>query len=135
MAQWINILRNNGFVNPTRLLFCVKKLEPQPQWNRVLWQASRLAVRQADESVKRQLTLFDTIFSSRQSKSVRSRHSESMATTDIPCSSSSTANKEICVDISKMQQNVLAILYCLYLHARNTGTNVSPLPPACKALL
>ena len=25
MAQWINVFRNNGFVNPTRLLFLCEK--------------------------------------------------------------------------------------------------------------
>ena len=25
MAQWINVLRNNGFVNPTRLLLLCEK--------------------------------------------------------------------------------------------------------------
>ena len=27
MAQWINVLRNNGFINPTRVLFLCEKIE------------------------------------------------------------------------------------------------------------
>ena len=42
MAQWVNRLRNNIFVNPPPLpLLCER--------NRVLRQAGRLAGRQADE--------------------------------------------------------------------------------------
>ena len=50
MAQWINVLRNNSFVNPTRLpLLCEKTgalaiVEPGLT---AVWQAGSLAGRQA----------------------------------------------------------------------------------------
>jgi len=54
----------------------------------------------AKAGLKRQLTLFDTTFSSRQSKAVRDSEG-----TDIPCSSSSTPRKDICADISGTDSN------------------------------
>ena len=43
MAQWVNRLRNNIFVNPLPLPYHVKFLEPYTKRNRVLRQAGRLA--------------------------------------------------------------------------------------------
>ena len=55
MAQWINVLRNNGFVNPTRLpLLCEKTgalaiVEPGLTAGRpAVWQAGSLAGRQTN---------------------------------------------------------------------------------------
>ena len=41
MAQWINVLRNNGFIKPTRLPLLCEKTGALAQWNRVLWEAIR----------------------------------------------------------------------------------------------
>ena len=52
MAQWINVLRNNGFINPTQLLLLCEKtgalaiVEPGLTAGRLaVWQAGSLAGR------------------------------------------------------------------------------------------
>ena len=43
MAQWVNRLQNNIFINPLPYLYCVKFLDPYTYRNQVLWQAGSQA--------------------------------------------------------------------------------------------